>query len=118
MRTFDPEFDYVYTLTTAGEIVTTDLSAPDVQHSPGGDVLIESGMPTQWRALTGYTGQYGYSGAVMHPSEQWGEWAINALRERADGADISFSVVEVRDADGSFPDGDPIGWAVTYLEIA
>lgn len=110
---FDPDFDNVYRLTPEGHIAEArDLYAPDVSHSETEDITIDG----DWSALTGHTGQYAYSGAVMHPSEQWGDWAITALTEIAQqtGQPLAFSVVEVRDTDGCYPDGDPIGWAVTY----
>lgn len=43
--------------------------APEVYHSETNDIEIQG---DGWQALTGYTGQYGYDGAVMHPSEYIG----------------------------------------------
>ncbi len=113
--TFNPEFDFTYRINADGNITEArDEYSPEVSHDPGNDVCVESG----WDVLTGFTGQYGYNGAVMHPSEQWGDWAVNALREQASDSDVVFCIVEVRDEDGGFPDGDPIGWAVAYKSLA
>jgi len=129
---FHPEFNAVYGIDREGNILAPDGEyAPDVTHDPDGDVLIDGG-PTKsasnnsfdvnsgWDVLTGHTGQYGYRGAVMHPSELWGAWAIDHLTTIADSDLIEyvlFAVVEVRDEDGDYPEGDPIGWAVIYKEI-
>jgi hypothetical protein len=111
--TFDPEFDHVYVIDAQGNIqMDSPLFAPDVENGPDADtdVIVSTG----WSVLTGHTGQHGYRGAVMHPSELWGAWAIDDLTERAQDGPVAFAIVEVRDTDGSFPEGDPIGWAVAY----
>lgn len=98
------EFNTVYDLT--GESVRA--FAPDVMHDPAGDVIVSDG----WRVITGITGQYGYRGAVMHPSETMTDaQVIAAVRDREGSR---FCIVEVQDEDGSYPDGDPIGWAIAY----
>ena len=116
------EFDSTYSART-GEHVC-GLYIPTVEDdgafdAEGYDVLID-GMPdnlsTGWRAVIGKTQQHGYRGCIMHPSEtatdeQIREWVRDA------GGDV-FAIVEVRDDDGSLPDGDPIGWAVIYRSAA
>lgn len=95
--------------------------APEVQHDEKHDVLV-NGMPRgvyPWNVLTGNSGQDRYTGAVMHPSELWSRCHVDDLVRLADhpGHALLFTVVEVRDDDGSLPDGDPIGWAVAYKLI-
>ena len=95
--------------------------APEVQHGEKHDVLV-NGMPRgvyPWNVLTGNSGQDRYTGAVMHPSELWSRCHVDDLVRLADhpGHALLFTVVEVRDDDGSLPDGDPIGWAVAYKLI-
>lgn len=122
--TFDPEFDHVYLIDGLGVITdnATGIYAPDVEHHADFDILINgmlaTGAPDEWRCLTGHTGQHGYRGAVMHASEQWGNWAIQDLASRTeeDGY-VAFAVVEVRDENGDYPEGDPIGWAVVYRVV-
>lgn len=127
-----PEFNHVYQLTFGNErgeakgYVTDQHAdgtpwgyAPDVTNVELADIEImttDRSLPT-WRALTGNTGQHGYNGAVMHPSELWSQCHIDDLLAAADTPDrrpIYFAVVEVRDENGEYPDGDPIGWAVVY----
>ena len=113
---FDPEFDHVYLIDGLG-IVTDNAKgiwAPEVINDPAEDVCISD---ASWAVLTGHTGQHGYNGAVMHASEQWGEWAIRDLASRADDGHVAFCIVEVRDEEGDYPSGDAIGWAVVYRVI-
>lgn len=113
---FDPDFDHVYLIDGLGTISEEhrDLYAPDVTHDPAGDVIVSDG----WSVLTGHTGQHGYNGAVMHPSETWGDWATSDLMSRVeeDGW-VAFAVVEVRGEDGDYPEGGPIGWAVAWKVV-
>lgn len=106
----DFDFDSVYDLNGQR---TPDEYAPDVtlcDYTTGnGDVEVDN---PQWGVVTGKTGQYGYNGAVMHPSETASDELVIEWVREADG-DL-FAIVEVRDVDGSYPDGDPIGWAVAY----
>ena len=122
--TFDPEFDHVYLIDGLG-IITDNAQgeyAPDISHDEEHDVLVNGHVaryaPGEWRVLTGHTGQDRYHGAVMHPSEQWGNWAIQDLASRAeeDGY-VAFCIVEVRNDEGDYPAGDPIGWAVAYKVV-
>lgn len=127
MSTF--EFDCTYSAVT-GEHVG-GIYVPTVEHSDAHDILIDGG-PTRarsngdmdvnsgWDALTGYTQQHGYRGAVMHPSETMGDDAIReAVREA--GGDV-FAIVEVSpdglsyecDSETCDADHSPIGWAVIY----
>lgn len=119
-----PEFDHVYRLTTLerpdgtleGYVTASHADsrpwgfAPEVYNDDERDVT----LPDGWQALTGNTGQYGYSGAVMHPSELWSQCHVDdlvAAGDNPDHLDVYFAVVEVIDLD------DPeavVGWAVVY----
>lgn len=113
---FEPEFDRVYLIDAEGRITEPEGAPmpPDIWDDPRGDVSVEG----EWDVLRGFTGQYGYRGAVMHPSEQWGEWAVAELTRLAAGSDdpVLFVVLEVPEADGRYPDGDPIGWVVAHRD--
>ena len=119
MSTYD--FDTAYSALTGEQHLGEYI--PTVEHSEISDVLIDGvglidgpGPISEWTALTGYTQQHGYRGAVMHPSETMSDEAVReAVREA--GGDL-FSIVEVRDEDGIYPDGDPIGWAIVYKAAA
>lgn len=98
------EFDCPFKVLGNGTIESAnDYYAPEVY-----DDSVES----PWSLLSGYTGQYGYNGPTMHPSEYLGgRMAVDIL-----GRPGIYVIVEMRDEDGSYPDGDPIGWAVAYRE--
>ena len=112
------EFDSLYSAHT-GHPVTDWHYVPTVSHDGAHDVLID-GMTredartlTGWDVLTGHTLQYGYRGAVMHPSETADDETVSAWVREA-GGDI-LAIVEVHDDDDpDYPDGAPIGWAVLY----
>lgn len=106
------EFDSVFRVWTNGDItLVPGTYAPDVHHDDTYDILID-GIPVDdsetWEALSGYTGQYGYTGPVMHASEQFG----GKLREDV----LSHPGIYVLVVVEVFPDDDPepapAGWAV------
>lgn len=62
------EFDHPFTVGPAGELADAPagIYAPEIYHDDAGDI---TGAGSMWEALTGYTSQHGYRGAVMHSSE-------------------------------------------------
>ena len=61
------DFDHPFRVDEDGALTDArGVYAPEVYHSETDDITIDGG---EWEALTGYTGQYGYHGAVLHPSE-------------------------------------------------
>jgi len=68
--------------------------------------LIREAREQGWKLLTGHTGQYGYNGPVMHPSETIG----GGLARRILTSPGIYVTVVVTDGDD--PDADPVGWAV------
>ena len=71
------EFDHVIHVDWNGDVtdapIDASLWAPDVhfiEDAPRGedDILIDS-RDDGWTALKGFTGQYSYNGAILHPSE-------------------------------------------------
>lgn len=67
-----------------------------------------------WTALTGFTGQYGYHGAVLHPSEYIGGRLETYIRENA-GFYVAVVVDGQYDDDVNHDDEDlSIGWAILY----
>lgn len=67
-----------------------------------------------WSALAGFTGQYGYNGPVMHPSEYIGGGLERYIRENA-----GYYVAVVVDGlyDDEAGESESIGWAVLFKEI-
>ena len=62
-----------------------------------------------WTLLEGWTGQYGYRGPVMHPSEFVG----GRLAEHIIATPGTYVVTAVETDDG---DDEPAGWAIAYRE--
>lgn len=86
-----------------------EVYTPDVVNDDVNDVVVDSG----WSTIRGFTGQDSYNGSVMHPSEHVGSGIAEHLAEDYDPGTV-FAIVEVRDNDGSYPEGDAIGWAIAY----
>ena len=102
---------------------------PYVEHGAEHDILID-GIPladSDWSALTGLTGQYGYRGAVMHPSENLSDEALLLNLAELDASMFAIVGVEApcTELEPCFEDepeycrdygcsADPAGWAVIY----
>lgn len=126
------EFDHVITVHDDGTVTDgpRDVWAPELWNDDDADV---TGYDRdRWELLTGYTGQYSYSGAVMHSSEFIGG---GLARDILDTPGVYVAVVvecEPSDDDGDRWPGDsadarladyeagawrpePAGWAVARL---
>lgn len=83
-----------------------------------------------WTPVSGHSGQYGYSGPIMHPSECLGGGMADALLLDATLAPATYvaTIVEVWECDESCPDEhwdmleeerqpdhDPAGWILLAL---
>lgn len=142
-----PEFDHVYRLTldAEGRGYVTDTRAdgsawgyaPTAEHDDTADMVLD-GTPhnapaAEWHALTGHTGQYGYTGPVQHPSELWSRCHVEDLERIVDAPDYAagllFAVVAVEapctPEAPCFPEdpaycehngcaAEPAGWAIVY----
>lgn len=107
------EFDHVFTISVNTDGVAIgdweNMYAPEiVEHSAETDVAI---MGDGWEALTGFTGQYGYHGAVNHPSEFIGSAIARELVRLSGDEPQAFVVTLVTDPDGDDADG---GWAILH----
>lgn len=60
-----------------------------------------------WELMTGYTGQYGYHGFIMHPSELISPAMVTDILSQ-DGLYVVIAVETTDSAD------DPAGWAIAY----
>jgi hypothetical protein len=103
------DFDLPFRVNADGSLTgEPGVYAPEVYNDDDHDIEI---MGDGWTALTGYTGQYGYHGAVMHPSEYLGgRLAADILT--TPGVYVC-TVVEVLDDDD---DPEPAGWVVLRLD--
>lgn len=103
-------FDHPVFIDADGTIHTKNILAPFAPELFGVD---DSELQAQARAygwaglLTGYTGQYGYNGPVMHPSEY-----VGGGLERDSLADPGWYVVTAVVDDEDY---EPYGWAIAYL---
>lgn len=117
------DFGHVFCI-DGGEVVDHDGNeyAPSVYHDEDTDITIDG---AGWSCLTGYTGQYGYHGAVMHSSEHIGACIAEDMAEQADtaaedGIVIVFAIVTVEvlpDEDDEDAETDLAGWAIAYKEV-
>jgi len=103
------DFDRPFTLVNVDDEHAT-IEFPEDVHEPDVSLAGNSGAfdisSDKWRAVSGYSGQHGYSGPIMHVSEFLGGGMAEAIVQ--DGG--TYVVVEVRDEDGTYPEGDAIGW--------
>lgn len=100
---FRPEFDRPFTVNSDGTVTAiTSYFVPSVWSDDDSDIVIDS---SDWSALSGYTGQHGYSGAVMHSSEYFG----GKLYEDVMTTPGTYALVEVRDLED---EDDTAGWCV------
>jgi hypothetical protein len=99
------EFDHVIQVHADGSLTDTDLYAPGLY-----DGVIQS---DDWALMNGYSGQYGYSGPVMHPAEY-----IGGGLERGILAQPGYYVALVNYVTTEDPDDDDnvSGWAVAFKE--
>lgn len=75
-------------------------------------------MPAGWSLMTsGYTGQYGYDGPVMHPSEYiGGQLAQDILASPGYYVAVTVDGMPYGDDESADDDDLSIGWAVAYKE--
>lgn len=91
-----------------------DVEVEDGQISDEAEAAMIRDVESQgWELMTGYTGQYGYHGPIMHPSEYvGGQLASDILAEPGLYVVVEptglYDSEEEKEADG----GDPIGWVV------
>lgn len=104
------EFDHVVQVLADGTVMDTGLYAPELYHVEGeqspNDV---EGHGDGWTLLTGFTGQYGYNGAVMHASEYIGVGLERQILENP-----GYYVACVVNCDD---DDEPAGWAIAYRAV-
>lgn len=109
------EFDSVFTLTVFDKSVArvtfpAGIYAPNVDHSESHDVDIDS---DEWEALTGFTQQYSYRGAVNHSSEFIGRGIAGELVRLAEDEPQTFVVVVVSAGVlDEHEEDEPVGWAI------
>lgn len=103
-------FDTVYTVTAENEIERADgLYAPETYgfENENGEFELEN-LAEGWSYVSGKSGQYSYSGPIMHPSEFISAgWA----KEILSNVGYTFCVTEITNLDD---EDDLVGWG--FLE--
>lgn len=122
------EFDHIIQVDSDGNAYDAQLSqapvyAPSAEDDPEHDVLLD-GEPwkdSKWSLMTGYTGQYGYNGPVMHASEFIGGSMAEFILSNP-GLYVAIVVEAPCDYDGltlceldTGCDCEAAGWAVAYI---
>lgn len=101
------EFDTVFDVQPGGTVVENrGLYAPTVWHDEHTDVYIDG---SGWEPLTGYTGQWSYAGACMHPSETFSGGLLRDVLDTP--GTYALVVVQVLSTEDD-EDPEPAGWAV------
>lgn len=101
------DFDRVIVVHDDGTVSDSDRYAPEVYAEDDGTTFLSAG----WELLNGYSGQYGYSGPVMHSSEFiGGRMADDILSEP--GEYVALVVYGLGDQAEDSDDDAPHGWAV------
>lgn len=110
------EMDTVFRIVDGQVVEQPGEYAPTVTHVEGerhpNDVSIDM-VGEGWSLLHGYTGQYGYRGGVMHPSEMFSAGMAADMSDPSLYDPGLFALVVVEVDDGS-EDSEPAGWAVAY----
>lgn len=101
-------FDSPFIVLPNGEFATVNMYCPSVLTDKSTDVYIDD---SKWVALTGYTGQYGYNGAVLHSSEYLGGGLLLDILEDV-GTIYCLTVVYNPEEDQEEYDDDMAGWCV------
>lgn len=114
------EFDRVVEVGSGGEVspapgvwgpeqvwVELDDDGQMVSLDPA-DIHIEG---RGWKLLNGFSGQHGYSGPIMHPSEVVGGGLERYIKSHPG----RYVVVEVQGRDDETDCWESVGWAVAYL---
>lgn len=109
MRPNDVDFDVAFQVDKDAQVSTSGDPVPSVWHVSGAqsphDIRIDG---EGWTALTGYTGQYAYRGAVMHPSEFMG----GRLEQDVLAQPGVYALTVVYDPDPAPEEDDIVGWVV------
>lgn len=105
------DFDHPFVID--GELINDapeQVYAPSVYHDDHDDIMIDG---SGWEAVSGgMTGQYGYRGPVLHPSEYVGQGIAQALVEDHEPGTIFVLVVVNVLPDGEDDDPEPAGWVI------
>ena len=114
------EFEHIIKVNDDGSVMPVPLLSPYFELNVDTDGNDEFYIPEGWELLTGFTGQYGYRGPVMHSSEFIGGGLETHILETP-GYYVALVVNGYCHYDGTTDcnedsgcDCEPAGWAVAY----
>lgn len=119
------EFDHIVTVNEDGTVTDSDRNDYfDLRVYKGDDDQWHDSLelPEGWSLMNGYSGQYGYSGPIMHPSEYIGGGMERDILE-APGHYVALTVeadcgyTEEFCTEDAGCDCFPAGWAVAYRPL-
>lgn len=118
------QFDYVIRVDENGNATVTNVYAPEVYADATWDEHGDAHMSSQdnqdminylkaqgWEVLTGWTGQYGYNGPIMHSSERIGGKLADHIRENP-GLYVRLAVDICPEGEDS--ESEYVGWIVAH----
>jgi hypothetical protein len=119
------QFDHVIRVNEDGTIESVpNIWAPEINIYGDIDGQVDSDSEADmvadvagqgWQLLTGFTGQYSYSGSIMHPSEFIGGGLEDFILETP--GYYAAVVVDLQPYDhDSSEESENVGWAVAYRE--
>lgn len=94
------EFDHVIEVHPDGSVTDSTVYPPELD----GETVSDG-----WVLLTGYSGQYRYTGPIMHPSEYIGGGMADDILARP-GRYVALVVY-------AYDESEPDGWIVAYQEM-
>ena len=118
--TLSAEMEFDHIIYSHGDGTISDVNpyvslwGPDVYVCEGDDgTWVERVDGGPWTLLTGFSGQYGYSGPLMHASEYIGGGLARHILETPGFYMAAVVIPMPLDEDG---DEEPDSWAVAYTE--
>lgn len=109
------DFDHIIRVVN-GEVVTPSDGPWAPSAYLDGDEFILTDSNGRWEALTGYTGQHGYRGPIMHSSELiMGRLAEDILATDGDYVALVVTVLPEDADDEASAEYDVAGWCVARL---
>jgi hypothetical protein len=105
------DIDHVVYIDSLGRVTDAEgMYGPEVIDSDG--TLSLSSQRAGWTVLDGYSGQYGYSGPVMHPSEYIGG---SLARDIVNTPGFYVALIVLDDDEDEHGEHDIIGWIVATI---
>lgn len=110
-RSNDIEFYQAFTFDGAN-IMPNDYAVPEVELIDG---ELEISPQQNWIPMQGYSGQHGYSGPIMHESEQFSPNLLQDMHKQF-GPHSIYGLAVVESYNEEFDEYDAAGWIILVWE--